>query len=169
MAVDIAKSTSETIKYCTIYADSQPAIIATTKPVKQAGQSIVAEALKYLESLQAQKPDLKVSIIWIPGHMDIPGNERADEGAKKAAISTQSGAASFNHNPLKSARNRIIKKNKSKLEHAWKNRNHNPRFLQWIITKQNVEKGPKLYNRLTKRGQISQLARLRTGHCSLNH
>jgi ribonuclease HI len=120
MAVDIAKSMSETIKYFTIYTDGQPAIIATTKPVKQAGQSIVAETLKNLESLQVQKSDLKVSIIWIPGHMDIPGNEKADEGAKKAAISTQSGAASFNHNPLKSARNRIIKEttNRNRKKHG---------------------------------------------------
>src|SRR5271169_797062 len=169
MAVDIAKKANETIKHCIIYADSQPAIIATTKPVKQSGQSIIAETLKSLESLQEQKPDLKVSIIWIPGHMDIPGNEKADEEAKKAATSTQSRRTPFNHNPLKSARNRTVKeKSNREWEQAWKNRNHNSRFLRRITTKPNVEKGPKLYNCITKRGQISQLARLRTGHCPLN-
>jgi ribonuclease HI len=169
MAVDIAKKASETIENCVIYTDSQPAIIATTKPVKQSGQSIIAATLNNLESLQAQKPDLNVSIIWIPGHMEIPGNEKADEEAKKAAVSNQSRRAPFNHKPLKSARNRIIKETTNQgWEQVWKSRNHNSRFLRRITTKQDVERGPKLYNRLTKRGQISQLARLRTGHCSLN-
>jgi ribonuclease HI len=45
----------------------------------------------------------------IPGHMDMPGNEKADEEAKKTATSTQSRRTPFNHDPLKSARNRTIK------------------------------------------------------------
>ena len=53
MAVEIAKKANQSIKHCIIYADSQPAaIIATTKPVKQSGQSIIAEMLKSLEFLQ---------------------------------------------------------------------------------------------------------------------
>jgi hypothetical protein len=110
--------------------------------------------------------------------MDIPGNEKADEEAKKAAIPTQSREISFNHKPLKSARNRIIKETTNReWEQAWKSRNHNSRFFRRITTKQNVEKGPKLYSRLTKRRQISQLtiapstsiftgSKLKTPHCA---
>ena len=85
MAVNLAKkSCGPNTPYteCIIYADSQPAIIATTKPHKQSGQSIICETLDNLESLQ----NVKISLVWIPGHMGIIGNEKADEAAKDAAM-----------------------------------------------------------------------------------
>jgi len=158
---------------CTIYADSQPAIIATTKPHKQSGQSIIREILDNVESLQ----NIKTSLVWIPGHMDIAGNEKADEAAKNAAINataaeTSNATASPDHQhhlkPLKSARNRTIKDTaKREWEKAWKNGKCSKQ-LRRITKNQRLGTSIKLYNSIMKRTQISQLASLRTGHCSLN-
>jgi len=36
--------------------------------------------------LQNQRPSLEFKIEWVPGHMDIAGNEKADAEAKRAAF-----------------------------------------------------------------------------------
>ena len=45
---------------------------------------------------------------------------------------------------------------------------HDAKQLRRITSKPNVVKGTKLYKAVKTRHQASQLARLRTGHCSLN-
>jgi hypothetical protein len=168
MAINIAHSAPDAYKKCIIYADSQPAIIATTKPSKQSGQAIIAEVLDNLDSLQACRPNLQVEIVWIPGHMDIEGNEMADQAAKKAATPTETHMP-FKHKALKSARSTSIKDaSKQEWERLWKNGKQNSKQLRRITAKQHTAKGLKLYNGITSRSRISQIARLRTGHCSLN-
>jgi len=51
---------------------------------------------------------------------------------------------------------------------TWRNGTQNSKHLRRITTKQQVKSGPKLYNCITSRTQISQLARLRTGYRLLN-
>src|SRR5438045_926700 len=86
MAADICMTlvTNETQR-CTIYTDSQAAIITTVKPRRQSGQSIVSATIDSLEHLKAEHPNVEVTITWIPGHRDIEGNDKADEAAKYAA------------------------------------------------------------------------------------
>ena len=51
---------------------------------------------------------------------------------------------------------------------AWQNGKENASHLRRIIKRSKVESGPKLYNNITTRPKMATLARLRTGHCSLN-
>ena len=50
----------------------------------------------------------QIEIVWIPGHFEIQGNERADAEAKKAAADSTLTQLR-RHRPLKSARARYIK------------------------------------------------------------
>ena len=64
-----------------VFVDSQAAIKAAQNPGRSSGQfllrQIYAVACRY---------DLicRVGIYWIPAHIGVPGNERADEAAKEA-------------------------------------------------------------------------------------
>ena len=50
----------------------------------------------------------------------------------------------------------------------WQNGKENASHLRCITKRLRVESGPKLYNSITNRSKMATLARLRTGHCSLN-
>jgi len=66
-----------------IFTDSQAAAKAVDNPWRQSGQSIIKRFLDTADKLQSSQ---SIQIIWIPGHEDIEGNERADKEAKEAAI-----------------------------------------------------------------------------------
>jgi ribonuclease HI len=56
-----------------ICTDSQPALKAVISCASHS--KLVKECRAELASLEHQ---LKISLIWVPGHGDIPGNEEAD-------------------------------------------------------------------------------------------
>jgi ribonuclease HI len=96
-ATNIAKNSPKQLSNCIIYSDSQAAISTTVKPGRQSGQSIIKDILDSVDDLQMQRPELTISIVWIPGHEDIPGNEAVNVEAKKAAQS--GGAPNHLHTP----------------------------------------------------------------------
>jgi hypothetical protein len=49
------------------------------------GQYLVDTLLAQLDKLYERNPDVQVTMRWTPGHVGVPGNEYADEQAKKAA------------------------------------------------------------------------------------
>ena len=158
---------------CVIYTDSQPAIIATTKPGQQSGQSILTSVIDAFETLQSQQSDIEISLVWVPGHMDIAGNEEADKAAKEAARSrdTNGGTAAVTHKTMKSARNQTIERAaKMEWKIGWEKGKATAQHLRRITTKTEMEahNTHKLYNSITKRPDIAMLSRLRTGHCFLN-
>ena len=90
------------------YADSQSAIKAIDNPRQQSGQAVIQDFLNCIDDSIEQYPGLQFTIIWIPGHAEIDGNERVDAEAKNAALNPAL-SRSFKYKPLKSARIMAIK------------------------------------------------------------
>ena len=73
------------------------------------------------------------------------------------------------HKPLKSVRSVLIKPIIThKWNTSWKSQTHDAKQLCRITNQPNVTQGIKLYKAINTWHQATQLARLRTGHCSLN-
>lgn len=70
----------------TILLDNQPAIRSSAKKKHHSGQHLVLAAQDAIQEVLDRAPDLELTIAWIPGHQDVPGNEEADQEAKKAAL-----------------------------------------------------------------------------------
>jgi len=82
-ALQFLQTTDITKKEIVILTDSLTAIrlIADTK---YSQNNIETEILQLMETLENQQK-LDISIIWVPGHAGITGNERADRVAKTAS------------------------------------------------------------------------------------
>ena len=85
LGIKMAGKSNVQFNKMSIYVDNQSSIQAIVKPKQHSRQYIVRNILHDLEELQHQRPNLEFRIAWVPGHMDITGNEKADEEAKKAA------------------------------------------------------------------------------------
>lgn len=66
-----------------IYSDSQAAILRHNSTNDKPGQSWVARSIAAAKILNER--GIKVTLEWVPGHCDIPGNIEADRLAKIAA------------------------------------------------------------------------------------
>src|SRR5205814_8679506 len=109
---------------CVIYADNQSAISAIFTPERQSGQYILCDIHEHLDRMLEHKPNLTFHIEWVPGHMDIHGNDTADEEAKRAAKEKIQGDNPFNIHKLKSSQNMTINASIAKAtKTAWSSRN----------------------------------------------
>jgi ribonuclease HI len=149
------------------YVDNQSSIRAIVKPKQQSGQYIIRNILHDLEELQRRRPNLEFRIAWVPGHMDISGNEKAGEEAKKAAQEQISGEPLTQYK-LKSVQ--VTKLNEdinTAVRNAWNNGKSNARQLRKLSRPKRFRTGVQLYGELPRK-QLANLIRLRTGHCRLN-
>jgi ribonuclease HI len=69
-----------------IFSDSQPAMKSLAKPKRQSGQAIIERILNEIDTLYLTTPSYAMQLEWVPGHVGIAGNEKADQAAKSAAI-----------------------------------------------------------------------------------
>jgi ribonuclease HI len=161
------------LKSC-IFTDSQAVMRSLAKPKRQSGQGIIRQILDQIDEIYLRTPTYSVQIDWVLGHVGIDGNEMADQAAKAAAIEK------LNPLPqptiLKSARvNEIHQTIKMVRQTDWTNGKRTAKHLR-DITKQNMSKqkprrtkpSSQIYGNLSKRKHIAWIARLRTGHVSLN-
>ena len=89
--------------------------------------------------------------------------------AKEAAQSRGMNATPFKHKSLKTARVNLIKQTiKKEWKEDWKTAKGDAKHLRRITNKTQVNESMMLYTTVNTRYQVAQLARLRTGHCSLN-
>ncbi|KAI0365552.1 hypothetical protein BV20DRAFT_928880, partial [Pilatotrama ljubarskyi] len=70
--------------------DNTAAIQAASLRSPGAGRYLTDMFHAGVRSLKADRPHLRLTIRWVPGHQDIPGNEAADVAAKDAAHGTSS-------------------------------------------------------------------------------
>ena len=153
---------------CRIYTDSQAAIKAIDHPQRQSGQTIIKDILGSIDEVVNEHPHLQIEIVWIPGHAEIEGNERADTEAKKAAT-VPTLSQPHNYRPLKSARARYIKAAaKKQWEKAWSENIKTSAAFRRITKGKYAKTGPKLYNEIENRNGAAKIAQLRMGHCGLN-
>ncbi|KAE9528623.1 hypothetical protein AGLY_012198 [Aphis glycines] len=108
---------------------------------------------------QASKTGIKIALIWIPGHSDIEGNEKADQEAKKAAECTDT--PTLNITTFADTKNQIKELFKIKWQTHWLEQNSKLRKI-----KNSILSWP---NSLTKRREKVVINRLRIGHTRLTH
>jgi hypothetical protein len=153
---------------CYIFTGSQAAGILISQPRMQSVQSIVHSTINRIESIMSKRArqQPRLEIIWIPGHHEIAGNERANSEAKHAATNSTL-SQQFKHKPLKSSRVQYIKDAaKKQWQKEWAENTKTGTHLQGITRRGNC--GPKLYNQINNRRTTTQIAQLRTGYCALN-
>jgi ribonuclease HI len=99
-----------------IFSDSQAALKALSSP--KVMSRLVAECLDALSVLANQN---EVTLIWVPGHCGIPGNEKADKLARQGAEMTLLGPELALGIPRCSAK--VAIKNWTEIQHytTWKN------------------------------------------------
>ena len=170
MAITHVRELATKTMRCRIFTDSQPAIKSIDKPRRQSGQSIIRRILDEIEELQRINPAYTLCFEWVPGHVGIEGNEKVDKAAKKAATQTDLIKSVPWQTTLKSAKaNAIHQTIKRECNEEWTQGTKTAIRLRQVTKTTNVKPSACIYEKLgNKRKNIATIARLRTGHCSLN-
>ena len=106
-----------------IFSDSQAAIKRIAKSRVGAGQAYVKGIQELAESIDA---NINIHVHWVPGHMNIYGNDQADKAAKRGTkIQSSSSEAVTSLSYLKK---KIKKESLVKWKRKWANARNRGRF-----------------------------------------
>jgi ribonuclease HI len=83
LAMAVRHGGAQRFKKIWVFTDNQAAILSTYRPRAQSGQYILRRIWDQYTELTEQ--GVEVEIRWIPSHEGVPGNEQADDLAKRAA------------------------------------------------------------------------------------
>ena len=113
---------SSTVKDIWIFSDNQAVIKRIHKNSNSSGQEISYKLQQEAESLLFR--NIQLHVCWVPGHMNIYGNEQADRAAKLAAEFNSSNVIDCS-NEINISLTYLRKSVKKSLLQSWHNYYHN--------------------------------------------
>ncbi|KAF5392001.1 hypothetical protein D9757_003364 [Collybiopsis confluens] len=158
-----------------IWADNTAAITAANSSHPGPSHYILDHFHSELVRLRARHPGVKVRVSWVPGHMEVEGNERADEEAKRAAMGRSSRRRRLPEGLRKGlprSRTSAVRVFRRDLERRHDERwRRSPRYDRFRdIDPSPATKASREYWKLSRhlpRRLVSILTQLRTGHIPL--
>ena len=140
-----------------IFTDSKSTLEALEHPFENPHSDIELLTLSINNLLTSY--DIQLTLQWIPGHSDLPGNDRADKLAKEGARKEQPDRPS-SYNTVR----QILRNN---LKEEWLNRWSNGDTGRVMYREMSGPNPKDNINSLTRPNQ-SAIFQLRTGHSKLN-
>jgi ribonuclease HI len=153
-------SPEENGKRIFICSDSEASIKALMSPTTTS--KLVKECK---EALNLRGLSNQIKLIWVPGHSNVEGNERADELARLGSTSKECGPEPFV--PIPQSLCNLALKDWIRAEHV----RHWSRYSGGVHTKRFFEKPNSKWSRdlmIMDRCQIRRVVSAITGHCGLN-
>ena len=83
LTLEVKEARNRNLWAVNVYVDNQAAIRASANPGQQSGQYLLRDVVQGIDKLR--DAGIRVQIHWIPAHVGVPGNEKADKAAKAAA------------------------------------------------------------------------------------
>lgn len=85
LGMELLRRALQCTRHASIGLDNTAAIQATTLRTPGPGRYLTDIFHAAVRDLKAERPRLQLTLRWVPGHTDVPGNEAADTAAKEAA------------------------------------------------------------------------------------
>lgn len=169
----LRKALKPSVRKASIALDNQAAVRACRSRHHGPGQYLLGLVRNQVDRIKAKFPQVQLVIRWVPGHMDVEGNEKADRTAKRAARGHSSRRLLLprclrQKLPLSSSKLRQLRKEylTTQAKTLWKS---SPRFakLDRIDSSLPSDKFSQLIAGIPRR-HAAILFQLRTGHTPLN-
>jgi ribonuclease HI len=155
-AVEFASSNSRPDRRFRVFTDNRGALLRLQSLLDTPGQACQLRILKAAKKIASEGASLDLN--WVPGHKDIPGNEKADTLAKKASLKDppypQRMSYAYLGQKIKACTSAQWEESLRKSE---KNPSTYSKLFQWRLGKSLIPKG-------TKREQASAFFQLKLGH-----
>ena len=151
-----------------LYTDNSSLVKAVKKDKSTSGQHLVKQLREAANNIRC-----KLTIIWISGHSEVIGNEKADGLAKQATERKSSRMSSLPPSIRKGVPSSISAEKENFHKHLlrdWQEHWHDsPRRERFLELEENVpfQKYQKLQDKLT-REQASKIMQIRSRHIPLN-
>lgn len=147
-------------KEMALFTDSYSSILSLKNSANASKSALVASVLTIISNIQ--KSDRKISLIWVPSHIGIPGNEIADGLAKEAIKQPE---IQIDIPPELADLKRVIRR---EVMTEWQARwNSAPESRHYWSLETKISNRIKFAS--TNRKKEVVISRLRLGKCRLNH